>query len=254
MDFSTGVQLSFELSRIFPVQKGIEALGSHLLQYARDLYKSGCNIVVEQELNNIFGRGNIVAGLEDKFKGVVKVQKFTPHYEGCEIRLDSGPGPAMIQALRHSGGLLATVIQLSFLCWTHNREHLATTLAQAIGKRSAMGIPGSLMSPRSEDILATLTACSAQSSAFAWSEYTNLISTRIRLAIPEYRHSNHYLRLSPAVLTGAMDYLYLAQQLPEDRVITVFNAIGYITLTIWVHFILGLTVHIISEGVSPVEF
>ena len=254
MDFSTGVQLSLELSRIIPVQKGIEVLGSHLLRYARDLYKSGCNIIIEEDLNNIFGRGKIAPALEDKFKGAVKVQKFTPLYQGCEIRLDSGPGPTMIQALRDSRGLLATVIQLSFLGWTHNREQLAATLAQMMERRIIAQAPGALVSPKPEDIAATLSACSCQSSAFAWSEYVNIVCRKVRLAIPDYRHSTHHLRLSPALLAVAMDCLYLTQHLPDDRFITVSNAIGFVTLTIWAHFILGLTVHITSEEFEAVIF
>ena len=131
MVLGSGFQLSLELSKVFPIGKGVEAVASQLLGYARDLRRSGSDIVVEEDLKDIFGRGRVVSELEEKFKSLVKTQNFTVLHKGCEVRLDSGPGPTMILALQNRPRL-STVIQLSFLCWTHGRDELAIALAGAM--------------------------------------------------------------------------------------------------------------------------
>ena len=117
-----------------------------------------------------------------------------------------------------------------------------------------MNVPGASPDPGFDGILGTLTACSSQSSAFAWSEYVPLVDTKLGAAIPDYRHRGELLSLTPGILLGAMDYLYLVQQLPEDRIIPVSSAIGAMTLTIWAHHILGLNVLISIDGRPAVEF
>ena len=60
MSFDSGFQLSLELAQLFPIRAGIETAADRLLQYARDLRKSGSDILVEKDLADIFGRANIV--------------------------------------------------------------------------------------------------------------------------------------------------------------------------------------------------
>ena len=62
------------------------------------------------------------------------------------------------------------------------------------------------------------------------------------------------MRLSPAALTGTMDYLYIVQQLRESRKIIISNAIGSITFVIWAHYILGLNVLITTGAPSTIAF
>ena len=249
MPFNAGVQLSFELTKAFPIRSIAESAGSKLLKYARDLRMSGSDVVVEIDLAAVFGRGKIVQEIEQGFRKVVKVQDFTFLRHGCEISLDSGAGPTLLYGFQNSQHF-STIIQLSFLGWTHDRSSLATAIDQAMVKRFEMGVPGASASPGYEGILKSLAACSSQSSAFVWSDYIRSVDTKLQQSIPGYQYSQDYVKLSPAALTAAMDYLYVVQQLSESRKIMVSNAMGSITFIIWAHYILGLNVLINSE-VSP---
>ena len=121
-------------------------------------------------------------------------------------------------------------------------------------KRFEMGVAGASASPGHEGILKTLAACSSQSNAFAWSHYIQLVDTKLQESIPGYHYSQDLLRLSPAALTGAMDYLYVVQQLRESRKIMISNAMGSITFVIWAHYILGLNVLITTGVPSTITF
>ena len=253
MPFSTGFQLSLELAKAFPISSVTESIGSKVLKYARDLRVSGSDIVVEADLAEVFGRGKIVHELEQDFRKAVKVQSFTFLRDGCEISLDSGAGPTLLHGFQDSRHFSA-IIQLSFLGWTHDRSSLATAIDQAMVKRFEMGVAGASPSPGYEGILKTLAACSSQSNAFAWSHYIHVVNNRLQEFIPGYQYSQDSMRLSPAALTGAMDYLYVVQQLRESRKIMISNAMGSITFIIWAHYILGLNVLITTEGPSTISF
>lgn len=253
MPFNAGFQLSFEIAKAFPISSVTESVPSKVLKYARDLRVSGSDIVVEADLAEVFGRGKIVHELEQNFRKVVKDQGFTFLRNGCEISLDSGAGPTLLYGLQKNQHF-STIIQLSFLGWTHDRSSLASAIDQAMVKRFEMGVAGASASPGYEGILNTLGACSSQSSAFAWSDYIHLVTTKLQDSIPGYQYSADLIRLSPAALTGAMDYLYIVQQLRESRKIVISNAMGSITFVIWAHYILGLNVLITTEVPSTIAF
>ena len=253
MPFDAGFQLSFEIAKAFPISAVTESVTSKALKYARDLRVSGSDIVVEADLAEVFGRGKIVHELEQNFRKVVKVQSFTFVRNGCEISLDSGAGPTLLCGLQKNEHFSA-IIQLSFLAWTHDRSSLASAIHQAMVKRFEMGVAGASASPGYEGILNTLAACSSQSNAFAWSDYIHLVTTKLQESIPGYQYSPDLMRLSPAVLMGAMDYLYIVQQLRESRKIVISNAMGSITFVIWAHYILGLNVLITTEVPSTIAF
>jgi hypothetical protein len=242
-----GFQLALELSNVFPVRDAVVGVSRLLLDLARDFRKSGSDIVVELDLADVFGRGKISTDLETKFKETTKISAIVPLTKGGEIVLDSGPGPSLHHAFRNPG-YLASVIQLSFLSYIHDREKFSSMLSASINKRRAMNVPGASPDPGYEGIMKTLTACSSQTSSFSWSDYINVVQTQLRAKIPGYAFSPDYLRLSPSLLLGAMDYLFLVQSLPEDRKVIVSNENGSITLIVWAHYILGLTVAVQFKG------
>lgn len=89
----------------------------------------------------------------------------------------------------------------------------------------------------------TLAACSGQTSAFSWNEYRESVEFRIRERYP-YSEEDHpgEVAITPTTLLAAMDYLYLAQSVAEDRKVTLSNRKGFITLIIWAHHLLDLVV------------
>ena len=98
-----GSQLALELSNIVPGKELVQDAGAHLLTLARDLRKSGSDLIVEEDLAGVFGRGRISSELEKSFKDIVRVQKFIPLSGGCEIELVSGPGPTLSNASKING-------------------------------------------------------------------------------------------------------------------------------------------------------
>jgi len=248
-----GFQLALELSNVFPVKELALSAASQILTFARDLRKSGSDVVVEEDLAEVFGRGRVSSELEKKFKDTVNIRTFTPLSNGSHVNLDSGPGPTLIRAFSDRR-YLATIITLSMLGYFHNREQLATMLAQSMTKRFEMGIHGASSDPGYEGIMNTMAACSSQSSAFSWTYYRGLVEERLKTYIPAYHYSPDYIRLSPSLLLGAMDFLYLVQSLPEDRKITLSNERGCITLVIWAHYILELTVVITDTPMGQIVF
>ena len=246
-------QLAFELTKAFPVRAIVNSVGTRLWGLAVDLQRSGSNIVVEIELAEIFGRGRLDSGLEVRFRNLVKNGAFVPIHQGCEIGFDSRPGPSMNNALQDRY-FLATMVQPSFLGWVHNREQLSSLVDRCMRKRYEMGVREASPGPGSESITAMIAVCSSQSSSFDWSQYTQQVEAVLKTALPSHQFSPDYLRLTPSLLLGAMDYLYLVQRFPEERRILISDEVGSITMIIWAHYILGLTVCIKGALERPLIF
>lgn len=248
----TGFNLALELTNVFPVREGLRALGEIVLKLARDLRKSGSDLVVEADLAQVFGRGKITQQLETTFKETTKITKITPLHDGSEVVLASGPGPTLQHAFRNPD-YLSSVLQLSFLSWVHPQDQLALMLSTSLHKRFIAGVPDASPDPGYEGISRTLFAINSQSS-FNWGRYIKLVQSKLEAAIPDYAHSSDYLRLTPSLLLASMDYLFLVQKLPEDRKVTVSGETGGITLIVWAHYILGLTVAVVLSQNEAIVF
>jgi hypothetical protein len=248
MSLNSQFSLALELSNILPIRAVVDSAATQLLNFARDLRRSGSDIVVEEDLAAVFGRGVIVSELKDKFRNAVKLQTFLLLTRDGEIRLDSGPGPTMHRALKEQR-YFATVVQLSLLTWMMSRGELARMLSNCMTARVQVGVEGA-SDPGYESIFTTLAACSAQSSNFAWSFYVEQVEAKLRSSFPGYIFHEDYIRMSETLLAGAMDYLYLVQSLPEHRKILVSNQLGCLTLVVWAHYALGLRVAI-THGTLP---
>ena len=179
--------------------------------------------------------------------------EFISLHHGCEVELRSGPGPTISRALRDRR-YLATFIQLSLLGWMHKREDLASMLASSLRKRTKLGIPGASHDPGQDGIMNTIAACSTQSSAFDWSYYAKEVEERLRTVVPMFRHSADYVKITPALLLGAMDCLYMVQSLPDDRRIVISNEVGSVTFIVWAHYVLGLQVAVTGKVKSELYF
>lgn len=247
------MQLSVELTNVF----GAVAAAlpwKKILDLGRDLRKSGSDIVVEEDLANVFGRGKIVHALENRFKHSIKDTKIVPLHPTCSISLQSGPGPTVTRAMRDQDRrYMSTVIQLSFLGAVFNRTELAAALTECMSKRLTYGIQDS-SGPGYEDIAGVLEACSSQTSSFDWYPHIEAVEQRIRKHFgyfddggQQFRRDSRPIKTVPVhLLLAAMDYLYLAQSLPEDRKVFCKSEKGVIPIVIWAHTILGLTVTIRS--------
>jgi hypothetical protein len=248
-----GVQLAVELSNIFPVKDIVRSGISQAVSFARNLRKSGSDIVVEEDLAAVFGRGRVSTDLERLFKTQVQQLQIKPLYDGAEVELRHGPGITMRRAFQDTR-YFAAVLTLSMLAYFHERSELASMIDLAMDKRVREGVDGSFGSPGYDGIINTLATCSAQSGSFHWAPYYKMVERKLQSAHPSYRYSPTYVKLSPTILTGAMDFLYLTQSLPEDRKVTVSSSVGCITFIIWAHTILGLNVRVIGCANGDITF
>lgn len=255
-----GFQLAIELSNVLPIKELAQAGITKVVDLARTLRKSGSDIVVEEDLAAVFGRGTVSADLERKFRAVV-IKRFTgpeelPYtslYNGSKIGLYGGPGPTATRALQDST-YLATVLTLSMLSYFHSRESLATMLSASMTKRTEEKVQGATGDPGYDAISGTLGVCSAETSSFQWSQYRQVVEDRLRSAMPDCRITSDHVGLTPSLFLGLMDFLYIAQRLPLDRKITIDCEIGCITVVIWAHYILELNVVIVGTPKGDIVF
>lgn len=162
MPISSQFSLALELSNVFPIRAVVESAAAQLFKFARDLRRSGSDILVEEDLAIVFGRGRIDPELEKKFKDAVKIQTFAPFYG--EVRLDSGPGPTMHRALKERR-YFSTFVQLSLLAWMQERLDFGMMLVWCLQERQRGGVEDA-SDPQFESIVDTLATCSSQSSNF----------------------------------------------------------------------------------------
>jgi hypothetical protein len=252
-------QLSVELTNVFGGLIGAVPW-KKVLDLGRDLRKSGSDLVVEEDLANVFGRGKVVHALENQFKDSIKDTRIIPLHPTCIISLQSGPGPTVTRAMREQDRrYMSTVIQISFLGSLFNRTELATAIMECMSKRLEYGIQDT-SGPGFEDVIGVLEACSSQTSSFDWQSRTELVEKRVRSHFACFdrckfsKDARPIMTFPTHLLLAAMDYLYLAQSLPEDRKMFCKSERGLVPLVVWAHTILGLTIVIRSQSHEDLVF
>ena len=170
-----------------------------------------------------------------------------------QISFDAGPGATVRRALKDRF-YISCVIQMSFLGWMHEETTLAATLVDNMHLRYESKVKGATPDPDYSGILKTLQACSSQTSQYRWERLFPVVN-RLPKSTQLFRDNPAFMRyLSPNSLLGLMDYLYMAQSLPEDRFIRVDNQQGLVSTVIWAYYILGLTVHVKNSPDGDVGF
>ena len=247
---ASNFQLSLELTNIFPIGSIARDLGGlayqKIVSFARDLRKSGSDLLVEEDLASIFGRARIVADVEDQSKReVLRDAAIIPFHKDTSLALSVGPGPTVNRAITSKDRFyLSTIIQLSLLCWVHGRTSLATTLQESMERRYELKVDGATPDPSYEGIVGTLEACASQTSSMKWSDYISSVENRIRQSFRSYQHQQDYVCLAPTSILASMDYLCMVQKWPESRIMTISNQKGFLTFVVWAHHLLGLSIHV----------
>lgn len=254
MPFQSQFSLSLELAKVLPVREIINAGVEQIIRLVRELKRGGSDFLIGEDLANIFGRGRIEHLLEEDFRKAVRIGSVQPLYVDSPIALDSSPG-AMVRRALKDRFYLSSVIQLSFLMWMHEETSLAAALAEGMLSRYESKVQGATSDPDYEGILKTLQACSQQTGQYRWDNLCTLIETCFKKLTQWFCITNSPLKkLSSNMLLGAMDYLYMVQTLPEDRLIMVNSQTGLVPMVIWAHYILGLNVLIKSSLDGDVVF
>ena len=252
MVFSTQFALSLELASILPtVGRAANKAADALMRRARDLHHSGSDIVVEEDLANVFGRCRISLTLTSSFKTVVtNSTSNVPLLE--QITLQGGPGPTVIRAFQESP-YFAMVVQLSLLAWTFDSNYLATAITDALRNRLEGAPISSVLqsSPDRQGILKVLMACELQTSAFNWNMILNAVSRTLG-----YTPDKAPLDFPCFVLQALLDMFPMVQTLPSDRLVHIQIPVGenlksgISTLVVWAHHVLDLTVLVRSREIT----
>lgn len=254
MPLATQLSLSLELAKVFPLCETLTNGVEQLANLVRALKRNGSDFLVEEDLADIFGRGNIESSLEKDFRAVVKTISFRSLYPVSPISLDASPGATLGRAFKEPF-YMSCVIQLSFLAWMHEETTLAATLVESMLTRYEFNVKGASPDPDYDGILKTLQACSSQTSQYRWDDLVSQVESKFPKSSPLFRLNSNPIRyLSPNLLLGAMDYLYMAQSLPEDRLIIVESQMGLIPMVVWAHHILSLTVLVKNSPTGNVAF
>ena len=262
MSITTQFQIGVELTKIFPIRELAGTTYNKVMNFARDLRKTGSDLVVEEDLAAIFGRGKLEASLEKQFrKQVSKDLDITPTQYGSSITLDTRPGPTLNRALIEKDRYyLSAVVQLSLLAWFHKKLELALVLTECMRKRFSQRIPDARPDPGLEGILGTLRACASETSNFSWNVYVQKIHIKLQRGFEQIvktgatvdHHSLNTIR--PHTLLALMDFLYLIQAFPDERRVRLSDQTGLVPLVIWAHYILSLTVIIRGYPGGDVKF
>lgn len=239
MPFATQFALSLEVTRLVPLAlTAANNAAQAVMNLARDLQNSGSDIVVEEDLANVFGRSRIAPQLASSFKTMIlEHQETTPLAERFFIQ--SGPGPTVTRALKHPP-YFSMVVQLSLLCSVHEKASLTQAITQALHKRLE-GAPadfGAQAVPSQDGLLGVIRACQEQTASYDWNRLLSAVTSLLGMSAMESCDDS----LSSVVLGGLLDMFAIVQSLPEDRLIYINDTQGICVLCVWAHHVLGLTV------------
>ena len=243
--FANQFALSLEITRLLPISTITETTAKAVYNLARGLQNSGSDIIVEQDLAEVFGRCRITHEIERSFRTIVGKSSGMTSLNG-EILLQRGPGPTVTRALVSSEApYLNCLVQCSCLSWVHNKQSLASGIVQALEKRVQDASPeADVKAPPSQDsVLGYLTACEEQTNAFIWDHY--LLGFASMFGWSQRRAHDP---LPAVILRGALDMFPLVQHFPENYLVHVITGQGLCILLVWAHRILGLNVLVLGEG------
>jgi hypothetical protein len=247
MAFQTQFALTLELSRLIPLQLFGNAAQSALVAFARELRNSNSDIVIEEDLAELFGRSRVAPQLESSFRAVVS--RGTNTVLTNEIVLVGGPGPTVTRGLRERP-YFSTIVQLSLLAWVHNNNALARGLVEVIEKRLENAPSGYRAPPGQQGVSGTLKACEEQTSAYSWSGHLHAVGAMLGGYIQNRTREG----ILVDILCGLLDMLPMVQTLPDDRMIHIEGENGVTATVVWAHHVLGLTVLVKTPQGKEVRF
>lgn len=247
--FSSQFSLSLELTRLLPFA------ATDLLSLARQLRQSGSDLITEEDVSQIFGRNKLATHFEATFKEVVgRSSQQTILNKSLAIVIEGGAGPTMQRAMKERA-YFSTVVQLSMLMWAHEDQAFAEVLSEAMRRRLQGAPPDVQSSPGERALLGVLKACQEQTSTFPWQLTFDAVRAKMGLLPPIANNEpgSEDLALSLPILQGCLDMLTAIQSWPEDMLYIQCRT-GVVTLVVWAHCLLGLTVCVKSSRVGTVSF
>ncbi|CAL8575148.1 hypothetical protein XPA_001090 [Xanthoria parietina] len=210
------------------------------MSLARSLQNSGSDIVIEEDLANIFGRCRIAPHREREFREVVGKNHSSTLSSALGLTLEDGPGPTVLRGLTQPP-YLAMVIQSSLLTFIHEKSSLAAAIVQIFEREvdEADSSQHRRAVPSQEGIFGVLRACEDQTSAYNWKGLLLAVAS-----ILDIFEADALEPVPSIVLQGAVHMFPLVQSLPDDRIVLIdtHEGAGACCLLVWAHHVLGLTV------------
>ena len=252
----TQFSLSLELTRVLPI---ISAPVHVLLESVRAVQRSGSDFVTEEDLVPILGRLKIYPLFESTFKTVIRnttQQTLLSRY--LEIVIEGGAGPTLQRSLKDRARF-AVVVQLSMLMWTHEAFTLAQSLSTALRLRLQGAPPEAeiVTPPGPTELLGVLKSCQEQTSEFPWHPVFEAVRSTLSKnkhtrcspinARPDFRVHMEDTTIPFSILLASLDMLAAVQAFPENRVMYLQMDMGLVTMVVWAHHLLGLTVSVNNE-------
>ncbi|MCJ1258449.1 hypothetical protein MMC24_006282 [Lignoscripta atroalba] len=241
MAFSTQFALSVEISKAIPFVINTASRG--LIHLVRELQHSGSDIVTEHDLAEVLGRNLIEPRFASTFKTAVKHSTIHRLSGIAELVLEAGAGPTVRRSVDEAA-YFSMVVQLSMLMWSHDARSLATALIKALERRNS-GQEQNI--PRFDILLGTLRCCRQQTSGFMWELIFTAVEDQLK-GIIELTRPYESRPIPYAVLLTLLDAFTAVQRLPENHFLHIRSAEGVVTLVVWAHHILGLTVEVQSDS------
>ena len=245
MALTSQFNLSVELTKLVPFGSLISTASRSLINLVRELHKSGSDIVAEQDLAEILGRNRIESNFGSTFRTAVKKSTIHRLSEAVEIVLEAGAGPTVKRSLTEQA-YSSMIIQLSLLTWSHELNSLARALAKALERR-VRGSDGYHEFPDQETLKGTLRACREQTSGFMWELMFVAVETQLK-DVGYIQKPYDSRRIPCYILQALLDAFTAVQYFPDERVIRVETWEGVVTIVVWAHHLLGLTVGVQRNG------
>ena len=156
----------------------------------------------------------------------------------ADVVIEAG-GPTVRRSLNEPA-YFSTVIQLSLLTWTHDLQSLARSLVRALELR-AKGATKHVALPTYDALKGTLRACREQTSGFMWELFFSAVERKLSGRL-ESEEPYDARPLPVSILQALLDSLTAVQHLPENTLLKIRTMTGVITIVVWAHHTLGLTV------------
>ena len=227
MGLQSQLSLSLEVTRALG-PAALAQSGHTLVKWARAIQRNSSDILIEQDLGDLFSPFHIDPDFADEFKErtlslnqVKTISKYFP------IALQAGPGATVQRALKDPA-FMPMIIHLSMFGAMHEVSSFAEAVSEVLRTRTEDDEKRLAPFFPPQTIKGTVQACVEQTSGFQWHLLVDRIVRTLRL--PHYiggqhrrnhlplNEADHFYGLSVKQLGACMENLLALQRVYSDHV------------------------------------
>lgn len=231
MAWQNSFSLSLELTR-FVTPGNLSVVTRELVTFARSLQNSGSDLIMEEDLGDLFSRFRLDTNFLDQFKQTIIAEtKITKVSDMIPIALQAGPGPSVQRALKEPH-YMSMIIHLAMFAAGHELEPFSEALSEILMKRSEGEGQHAFVAPRT--IKRLMQVCAEQTTGYRWDLIMDAIELHLglrpfiqghRRAAPSHHRESHpinardrYYSLSWQQLQASLDILVALQRSYSENV------------------------------------